>query len=139
VAWESSSPGRRLLFTAAIHAAPIRILSLLVLLWIVALIARTEAWHGVRARVGPTLAIGETVRLGVALPEPRCAMPNRAQEDLPRDPGILKALPSHNRIDVGGALYPRVRVHAVAEATAQSGGATTSAWPDARPPAGSHA
>jgi hypothetical protein len=91
-----------------------------------------------RARVGPTLAIGDTVRLGVGLPDPRCAMPSLAQEDLPRDPGILKAHPSHNRIDVGGALYPRVGVYAVAEATPQSGGAATSAWPDARPPAGSH-
>ena len=37
--------GRRGQFTAAIHAAPIWILSLVVLLQIVALIARTEAWH----------------------------------------------------------------------------------------------
>jgi uncharacterized membrane protein YbhN (UPF0104 family) len=37
--------GRRGQFTAAIHAAPIWILLLVVLLQIVALIARTEAWH----------------------------------------------------------------------------------------------
>ena len=37
--------GRRGEFTAAIHAAPIWILSSVVLLQIVALIARTEAWH----------------------------------------------------------------------------------------------
>jgi uncharacterized protein len=67
--------------------------------------------------VGHTLAIGdENVRLGVALPDPRCVMPSLAQEDLPRDPQILKALARHNRIDVAGALYPCAGVYAVAEA-----------------------
>jgi MOSC domain-containing protein len=67
--------------------------------------------------VGHTLAIGDNVRLGVALPDPRCVMPSLAQEDLPRDPRILKALAQHNRIDVAGALYPCAGVYAVAEAT----------------------
>src|SRR6266516_194685 len=67
--------------------------------------------------VGRTLAIGEDVRLGVALPDPRCVMPSLAQEELPRDPRILKALAQHNRIDVAGALYPCAGVYAVAEAT----------------------
>jgi uncharacterized protein YcbX len=67
--------------------------------------------------VGRTLAIGDDVQLGVALPDPRCVMPSLAQEDLPRDPQILKALARHNRIDVGGALYPCAGVYAVAEAT----------------------
>jgi uncharacterized protein YcbX len=67
--------------------------------------------------VGRTLQIGENVRLGVALPDPRCVMPSLAQGDLPRDPRILKALAQHNRIDVGGALYPCAGVYAVAEAT----------------------
>jgi hypothetical protein len=44
-------------------------------------------------------------------------MPSLAQEDLPRDPRILKALARHNRLDVGGALYPCAGVYAVAEAT----------------------
>jgi MOSC domain-containing protein len=66
--------------------------------------------------VGHTLAIGDDVRLGVALPDPRCVMPSLAQEDLPRDPRILKALAKHNRIDVAGALYPCAGVYAVAEA-----------------------
>jgi hypothetical protein len=44
-------------------------------------------------------------------------MPSVAQEDLPRDPKILKALARHNRIDVAGALYPCAGVYAVAEAT----------------------
>jgi uncharacterized protein YcbX len=67
--------------------------------------------------VGHTLAIGDDVEVGVALPDPRCVMPSLAQEDLPRDPNILKALVRHNRIDVAGALYPCVGVYAVAEAT----------------------
>jgi len=67
--------------------------------------------------LGRTLAIGDDVRLGVALPDPRCVMPSLAQEDLPRDPRILKALAQHNRIDVAGSLYPCAGVYAVAEAT----------------------
>jgi uncharacterized protein len=67
--------------------------------------------------VGHTLAIGEDVSLGVALPDPRCVMPSLAQEELPRDPRILKTLAQHNRLDVAGALYPCAGVYAVAEAT----------------------
>jgi uncharacterized protein YcbX len=67
--------------------------------------------------LGRTVAMGDDVRVGVALPDPRCVMPSLAQEDLPRDPRILKALAQHNRIDVAGALYPCAGVYAVAEAT----------------------
>src|SRR3954447_10413371 len=67
--------------------------------------------------VGRTLAIGNDVQLGVSLPDPRCCMPGLPQEDLPRDPQVLKALARHNRIDVAGALYPCAGVYAVAEAT----------------------
>jgi uncharacterized protein YcbX len=67
--------------------------------------------------LGRTLAIGDVVQLGVALPDPRCVMPSLAQEDLPKDARILKTLALHNRIDVGGALYPCAGVYAVAEAT----------------------
>jgi uncharacterized protein YcbX len=67
--------------------------------------------------LGRTLAIGDEVQVAVALPDPRCVMPSLAQEDLPRDPQILKALAKHNRIDVAGSLYPCAGVYAVAEAT----------------------
>jgi uncharacterized protein YcbX len=67
--------------------------------------------------VGRTLAIGDQVRLEVALPDPRCVMPSLAQEELPKDSGILKALVRHNRIDVAGALYPCAGVYAVADTT----------------------
>ena len=65
--------------------------------------------------LGRTLAIGDDVQVGVSLPDPRCCMPGLAQEDLPRDPQVLKALARHNRIDVAGALYPCAGVYAVAE------------------------
>jgi uncharacterized protein YcbX len=67
--------------------------------------------------LGRTLAIGDDVQVGVSLPDPRCCMPGLPQEDLPRDPQVLKALARHNRIDVAGALYPCAGVYAVAEAT----------------------
>jgi uncharacterized protein YcbX len=67
--------------------------------------------------VGRSLAIGDDVQLAVALPDPRCVMPSLAQEDLPRDPRVLKTLAKHNRIDVAGALYPCAGVYAVAAAT----------------------
>jgi uncharacterized protein YcbX len=68
--------------------------------------------------IGQTLAIGDEVKLSVALPDPRCVMPSLAQgEDIPRDPQILKALARHNRIDVAGSLYPCAGVYAVAAAT----------------------
>jgi uncharacterized protein YcbX len=67
--------------------------------------------------VGRSVALGEDVQIGVALPDPRCCMPSLEQPDLPRDPRILKALARHNRIDVAGALYPCAGVYAVAEAT----------------------
>jgi uncharacterized protein YcbX len=67
--------------------------------------------------LGRTLAIGDDVQIGIALPDPRCVMPSLAQEDLPKDSRILKALAQHNRIDVAGALYPCAGVYAVAEAT----------------------
>ena len=65
--------------------------------------------------LGHRLAIGDDVRIAVAMPDPRCVMPSLAQEELPRDPGVLKAL-GHNRIDVAGALYPCAGIYAVAEA-----------------------
>src|ERR1700724_10875 len=67
--------------------------------------------------LGRTLEIGDDVQIAVALPDPRCVMPSLAQEDLPKDSGILKALALHNRIDVAGALYPCAGVYAVAQAT----------------------
>jgi MOSC domain-containing protein len=69
--------------------------------------------------IGRTVTIGDEVKLNVALPDPRCVMPSLAQEELPRDPRILKALAQHNRIDVAGSLYPCAGVYAVAQATGE--------------------
>jgi uncharacterized protein len=66
---------------------------------------------------GEPVAIGNDARISVALPDPRCVMPSLAQQDLPRDSGVPKALAKHNRIDVAGSLYPCVGVYAVAETT----------------------
>jgi uncharacterized protein YcbX len=65
--------------------------------------------------VGRSLALGDGARLGVALPDPRCVMTTRAQGDLPADLGVLRTLTRHNRIDVGGGLYPCAGVYAVVE------------------------
>lgn len=54
-----------------------------------------DAW------VGHTLAIGDTVRLSITGPCPRCVMTTLAQGDLPRDPGILRAAAKHNQVNVG--------------------------------------
>jgi uncharacterized protein len=64
--------------------------------------------------VSRQLAIGETVRLSVALPDPRCVMTTLAQEELPRDNDILRTLTRHNRIQVADAgRFPCAGVYAV--------------------------
>lgn len=64
--------------------------------------------------LGHALDIGEDVKLGVAMPDPRCVMTTVAQEGLDRDPQVLKALAKHNRLDVaGGGLYPCAGVYAI--------------------------
>ena len=65
--------------------------------------------------VGRMLALGDEVQLGVAIPDPRCVMPSLAQEDLPRDPRICKALGRYNRIDVAGLSFPCAGVYAVVQ------------------------
>jgi uncharacterized protein YcbX len=64
--------------------------------------------------VGHTLAIGDTVGINVALPDPRCVMTTLAQSDLPGDTDILRTLVRHNRIQVGAAgQFPCAGVYAV--------------------------
>ena len=63
------------------------------------------------------LEIGEAVRLGIALPDPRCVMTTLAQEELPKDTEVLRTLTRHNRVQVGGAgLFPCAGVYAIVEA-----------------------
>lgn len=65
---------------------------------------------------GRALQIGDAVRLTVFLHDPRCVMTTRAQEDLPEDTEVLRTLVRHNRLDVGGGLYPCAGVYAVVDA-----------------------
>ncbi len=67
--------------------------------------------------IGRELAIGDAVRLNIALPDPRCVMTTLAQDELPRDTEVLRTLVRHNRIQVGDAgLFPCVGVYAVVQA-----------------------
>jgi len=54
-----------------------------------------DAW------VGQVLAIGDSVRLGVSGPCPRCVMTTLPQGDLPKDTGILRTAAQHNQANVG--------------------------------------
>ena len=74
--------------------------------------------------VGHELAIGDAVRLHVALPDPRCVMTTLAQDELPQDTDVLRALVQHNRVQVGDAgRFPCAGVYAVVQApgTVRSG------------------
>jgi uncharacterized protein YcbX len=51
-------------------------------------------WGGKQVRVGEAV-------LAVAIPTPRCVMTTLANDDLPRDSGVLKALADHNRVTIG--------------------------------------
>jgi uncharacterized protein len=53
------------------------------------------------AWIGQILAIGDTVRLSITGPCPRCVMTTLPQGDLPRDAGILRTAAQHNRANVG--------------------------------------
>jgi hypothetical protein len=44
-------------------------------------------------------------------------MTTLAQEDLPKDNDVLRTLAQHNRLDVGGGLWPCAGVYAIVEAT----------------------
>ena len=51
--------------------------------------------------IGHTLAIGDTVRLAITEPCPRCVMITLPQDDLPKDSGILRTAAQHNAVNVG--------------------------------------
>jgi uncharacterized protein YcbX len=71
--------------------------------------------------VGRTLAFGD-VRASVFLATPRCVMTTLAQDDLPRDPGVLQSIARHNRFDIPG-LGPSscIGVYALVETGGDAG------------------
>ncbi len=66
------------------------------------------------AWVGRTVAVGDEVRLRITDPTPRCAIPTLGQGDLPKDPGILRAIAKHNRVlmPLMGEVLPSAGVYA---------------------------
>ncbi|NJO80599.1 MAG: MOSC domain-containing protein, partial [Cyanobacteria bacterium RM1_2_2] len=51
--------------------------------------------------IGKTIAIGETVRLSVTGPCPRCVMTTMAQSELPNDVDVLRTAVKHNQGNIG--------------------------------------
>jgi uncharacterized protein YcbX len=51
--------------------------------------------------IGRTVAIGDSVRLAITEPCPRCVMITLPQGDLPKDSGILRTAAQHNAVNVG--------------------------------------
>lgn len=51
--------------------------------------------------VSHELALGNAARLNVAMPDPRCVVTTLAQGDLPHDTEVLRALVSHNTLQIG--------------------------------------
>jgi len=66
--------------------------------------------------VGHRLAIGDAVILRVVVPDARCVMTTLAQDELPKDTDILRALAKYNRIQIGDSQSACVGVYAVVEA-----------------------
>jgi len=66
------------------------------------------------AWVGRELAIGNDVKLMVALSDPRCVMTTLAQDNLPGDSDILRTLLQNNKVQVADAgQFPCAGVYAV--------------------------
>ena len=64
--------------------------------------------------LGHDLALGDTARLTVTWPAPRCVMTTLAQGNLPRDTDVLRALVRHNKQQVGDlGQYPCMGVYAL--------------------------
>ena len=64
--------------------------------------------------VGKTLCLGDTVKIRISDPCPRCVMPTLAQGDLPQDSGILRNAVAKNKpfVPFAGKELPSVGVYA---------------------------
>jgi len=64
--------------------------------------------------IGRDLTIGDSVRLRIALPDPRCVMTTLDQGELPNDTDVLRTLIRYNKIQVGhSGQFPCAGVYAV--------------------------
>jgi uncharacterized protein YcbX len=64
--------------------------------------------------IGHELAIGDDVKIMIALADPRCVMTTLAQDDLPGDTDILRTLLQNNKLQVSDAgQFPCAGVYAV--------------------------
>lgn len=67
--------------------------------------------------VGRRLALGGSAAVEITMPDPRCVMTTLAQDDLPADAGVLRALVAHNRVELGPlGAYPCAGAYAVVHA-----------------------
>ena len=64
---------------------------------------------------GQRLQLGDEVRLRVSIPVPRCVMTTMAQEELPKDPAVLRTVGKQNRIHLAGKSYPCLGAYATVE------------------------
>lgn len=75
------------------------------------------------AWTGKLLRVGEALALKVLLPTMRCVMVTLAQEQLPSDPQLLRALVSANRVQVADVgKYPCIGAYASLARKLSSGG-----------------
>ncbi|MHB8508953.1 MAG: MOSC domain-containing protein [Candidatus Dormibacteria bacterium] len=65
--------------------------------------------------IGRALHVGDRTRLRATKVDTRCVMTTLAQLDLPKDTDVLRTLVQHNRIEIGGGLFPCAGVYAVVE------------------------
>ena len=76
----------------------------------------TDAGFPENEWVGKSVALGDTVRLQIALPDPRCVMTTLERDELPSDAEVLRTLVRYNRLQVGASgLYPCAGVYAVVQ------------------------
>ena len=74
-----------------------------------------EAGFPENAWIGREVSLGDTVRIRVAKPDLRCVMTTLAQDELPHDPDVLRALVRHNGIQAGAGSYPCAGVYTTVE------------------------
>jgi len=78
-------------------------------------ILRTEPTGFIEnAWIGHTLGLGNATRLSVASLDPRCVMVTVAQDDLPKDTEVLRALVRYNRLKLGDlGTFPCAGIYAI--------------------------